>query len=107
MKLKLHGNNWEKWEKLQHNTHQNKNPIFITLTKQQNADDVQKQHTPLFYFLISADAVQVLQQKKLHSFWWTCQFEADQKKQQKKTFPSHKVPSANLPVNKLLKERNG
>jgi hypothetical protein len=51
--------------------------------------------------------VQVLQQKKLHSFWWTCQFEADQKKQQKKTFPSHKVPSANLPVNKLLKERNG
>jgi len=46
----------------------NKNPIFITLTKQQNVDDVQKQHTPLFYFLISADAMQVLQQKKLHSF---------------------------------------
>jgi hypothetical protein len=64
MKLKLHGKNWGKWEKPQHNTHQNKNPIFLTLTKQQNADDVQKQHTPLFYFLISADAVQVLQQKK-------------------------------------------
>jgi hypothetical protein len=29
--------------------------------------------------------VQVLQQKKLHSFWWTCQFEADQEKQPKKT----------------------
>jgi hypothetical protein len=31
--------------------------------------------------------MQVLQQKKLHSFWWACQFEADQKKQQKKTLP--------------------